>query len=422
MKLNQTISLQLLIISVLLLVSKSLSAQLSINGEFRPRTEFRNGYRALQTSGSDPAFFTSQRTRLNFLFDNDRYQIGISAQDVRIWGDEAQLRDNANMNIHEAWAELRATDQFKVKIGRQELVYDDQRLLGSVNWSQIGRSHDAILVKYQNKESELRLDMGAAYNQENEALSGNTYSLNNYKVLSYLWMNKQLGELDLSAILLTDGFETASGNINYRYTYGTVLDYKPGDLLATGAVYFQRGDDKIRTDISACMIAGKVSYTISDLNLSGGIDYLSGGDKNDANPSQYSFNTLYATNHKFYGGMDYFLNIPVDTRGGGLQDIYLKLVYTFTNDLKANVTGHTFSLANEIISPSNSSEILNRRLGSELDLSASYRFGKDIHLNVGYSILLPTDSLELIQQRSARGLQQWGWVSMVLTPEFITGE
>ncbi|HBQ58501.1 MAG TPA: hypothetical protein DD671_02455, partial [Balneolaceae bacterium] len=122
------------------------------------------------------------------------------------------------VNIHEAWAQIYFSDEIGLKLGRQELVYDDQRLLGSVNWAQQARSHDALVFKYKNLSSSFKLDVGAAYNQEIQNLQGNYYSLNNYKVLSYLWMNKDFEKLSISGLMLTDGFEVSPGEVNYRYT------------------------------------------------------------------------------------------------------------------------------------------------------------------------------------------------------------
>lgn len=407
---------------VFLAIPLSVSAQLNFSGEFRPRTEFRNGYRILNTSQDDPAFFTSQRTRISLLFNDDLYLFKLSAQDVRTWGDETQLQDNANTNIHEAWAQLNISPQFKVKLGRQELIYDDQRLLGSVNWTQPARSHDALVLKYQNRTSDFDLDFGAAYNQENEKVLGNAYTLNNYKTLSYIWMNKRIGELDISGVLLADGFEVPTGNVNYRYTYGSFITYKAKELLASGTVYFQRGDDNSRTDISAYMIAGKVSYQLKETKLSVGMDYLSGGKEDDSNPARGSFNTLYATNHKFYGSMDYFLNIPNDTNGGGLQDIYVNAEHKSSAQMTWNLTYHYFSLAQKISDPANSLELLNKGLASEIDAFVTYTISKDTRVILGYSTLFDSESLERLQQRSGQGLQQWGWVMLVLTPEFFSNE
>ena len=40
------------------------------------------------------------------------------------------------------------------------------------------------------------------------------------------------------------------------------------------------------------------------------------------------FDTLFTTNHKFYGLADLFLNIPLQTDGRGLQDLAVKWHYT----------------------------------------------------------------------------------------------
>jgi hypothetical protein len=397
-------------------------AQLNLSGEFRPRTEFRNGYRTLHTAQDDPAFFTSQRTRISLLFNDDLYLFKLSAQDIRTWGDEAQIQDNANTNIHEAWAELNVAKHFKVKLGRQELVYDDQRLLGSVNWTQPGRSHDAIVLKYQNNATDFHIHFGGAYNQENEKVLGNTYTLNNYKTLSYMWMNKKFGPLDVSGVLLADGFELASGNTNYRYTYGSFMNYKVEDLLVSGTIYLQRGDDNSRSNISAYMLAGKASYMLKNSKISVGIDYLSGGKVDDANPARHSFNTLYATNHKFYGNMDYFLNIPNETKGGGLQDFYVSLEHKASSKVMFNITYHYFALAQKVSDPTNSLELLNKALASEFDISSTYTISEDAKLVLGYSTLFSSDSLERLQQRTSEGMQQWGWVMLVLTPEFFSSE
>lgn len=52
-------------------------------------------------------------------------------------------------------------------------------------------------------------------------------------------------------------------------------------------------------------------------------DLLSGdADPNDGDTKV--FDTMFATNHKFYGFADMFLNISVHTGGQGLQDLAVK--------------------------------------------------------------------------------------------------
>jgi hypothetical protein len=62
------------------------NAQFSLTGQLRTRTELRDGYATLNTTGSQAAFFTSQRTRLTFGYKLYKLTFNVSAQDVRVWG------------------------------------------------------------------------------------------------------------------------------------------------------------------------------------------------------------------------------------------------------------------------------------------------------------------------------------------------
>ncbi len=404
---------------LIFLMPSLLFGQLNVDAEFRPRTEYRNGYQLLRTSDTEPAVFTSQRTRISLGYESEGYEIKVSGQDVRVWGDTEQLQDNANVNIHEAWARVNLSEQLGLKLGRQELVYDDQRLLGSVNWTQRARSHDALVVQFSDPEPDLRIDLGGAYNQEAQKVFGNNYALNNYKVLSYLWMQKTFGHVDASALFLTDGFERQTGQTSFRYTYGTHLNYNRQRLHVSGSAYYQQGNDGSRRDISAYMLAADASYDLDFLQFRVGYDYLSGGNASDTNPAQNTFHTLYATNHKFYGNMDYFLNIPADTRGGGLQDLHIGTNYRVTEDFNIGLTYHSFVLANEISAPQNITETLDQYLGSEFDLNFSYQFTDEITFKMGYSTLFGSSSLDRLQLRNGKTPQHWGWAMVVLTPEII---
>ncbi len=409
----------IVLFGLILLTPSILLAQLSLDGEFRPRSEYRNGYQLLRTSTTEPAFFTSQRTRLSLNYESDLYKIKVSGQDVRVWGEVEQLQDNANINIHEAWAQLYLSEVFQLKLGRQELVYNDQRLLGSVNWTQQARSHDALVLKYHDPTSNFQVDLGGAYNQEAQILFNNLYTLNNYKVLSYLWMNKKISSLDVSAIFLTDGFESQPDGTNFRYTYGTHLLYNMQDWELSGSAYFQSGDDATRRNISAKMFSLNATRNMGAIQSKIGFDYLSGGNINDADPARHAFHTLYATNHKFYGHMDYFLNIPRDTQGGGLQNMYLETTFKMTEEASIGLTYHYFTLANDIQNPQkNIEEVLDKYLGSEIDLSFSYRFTDDIGFRMGYSALFNSSSLDDLQSRTAKDTQHWGWAMIMLTPQF----
>ena len=129
------------------------SAQFVLSGELRPRAEYRHGFKSPATTDMDAAGFISQRSRLNVGYTNEKMKFGMSLQDVRVWGDVPQLNLSDNsFSLHEAWGEYFFTPALSLKLGRQELVYDDSRMLGNVDWAQQGRSHDIEIGRASCRE------------------------------------------------------------------------------------------------------------------------------------------------------------------------------------------------------------------------------------------------------------------------------
>lgn len=172
-----------LTIAFLLLMSINAIAQFTIDGEFRPRTEYRHGYGTLIAKEADPGYGISTRARLNFGFKKDSYSFYMSLQDVIVWGENRQIlpKDlNNSFSVFQAWAQIDFSEKWNTKIGRQVLSYDDQRIMGGLDWAQQGRNHDAILIKH--KKEDFILDLGFAYNQDYDNISGfqsvgNAYNL-----------------------------------------------------------------------------------------------------------------------------------------------------------------------------------------------------------------------------------------------------
>ncbi len=253
-------------LGVSILLPSESSAQLSISGQLRTRSELLDGQGSPLSKGSKPAFFTSQRTRLNVGYKGYRTNFYISAQDVRVWGQDASTNNrvtNASLNgfmLHEAWGEISLLDtnytkqgkEFSIKIGRQELLYDDSRLLGNLDWLQQARRHDAALIKYSDKGFTAHL--GFAYNQNSEAKTGTLYNgvpngyaagTNGigtmYKSMQFGYVSKKLNQGIASFLILKDDFQkyslTATGTktlekgVNSRVTLGPYIQTKLGKSM-----------------------------------------------------------------------------------------------------------------------------------------------------------------------------------------------
>ena len=172
------------VVAITLLFSFQANSQFELSGQFRPRSEFRQGFQQLFDSDNAPAFFIDQRSRISSNFKNEKIEFHFVLQDYRTWGNTPQLNtSDYGLSIHESWAKLKINKLNNVKLGRQEIVFDNARIFGNVDWAQQGRKHDAILYNYKRKHE---VNVGFAYNSNNPSLTNQTYTVsNNYKTLGF---------------------------------------------------------------------------------------------------------------------------------------------------------------------------------------------------------------------------------------------
>ena len=372
--------------------------QFSLSGEIRPRMEYLHGYSTLTDKDSDPAGFASQRTRINFNYSNERVKMGVSVQDVFLWGSQPQLFSTSNtLSLHQAWAQYFIAPSLSLKLGRQELVYDDERIFGNSNWDQQGRSHDVALLRYDGM---LRIDIGAAFNQDEKHLNGSYYKLHNYKMMQFVWLNTDIVDnLNLSLLFLNNGYQhdykvleegihhDKTKNV-FNQTLGGRLLLTPGDFNMHASAYYTMGKDTEDRDLSAYYVGLGVDYNMSDdWNLGIGWEHLSGTDQKDMieNPNGYknkSFNPFYGTSHKFNGFMDYFNANSNWSNSVGLNDLFASVQFSRRN-FEINLTGHAFLTAASVIKDGNVNETMEPYLGTEIDLTMSYRLSRTSNVVLG---------------------------------------
>jgi hypothetical protein len=419
------------------------NAQFSLSAQVRARGELRDGQGAPLPKGSEPAAFISQRSRLSAGFAGYRLKLGLTLQDVRVWGqDISQINKNTieannGLMLHEAWAEIlfsdttNKTSSFSMKLGRQEIIYDDHRLLGNLDWLQQARRHDALVLKYElNKWS---LHLGAAYNQNKENASGTIYNNSSpgyaattnggtmYKSMEFLYAGKKLEKGSASFLLFSDQFnryemQTVQGTSAKSFLPGVwarvttgfyfVNSFKEVDLSA--CAYYQTGKNNVGQKLDAVMASLSAQHSFGKFSIGPGIDYTSGGG--DGIKSK-SFDPLYGTAHKFWGYMDYFYaGSPFGQ--GGLVDYYLKAKLKTSSRFGATADYHHF----------NSATGNNKNLGDEIDLVGTFALTKQISIEGGYShyfstALLTSSAVKNVSD--ARASANWAYVMINIKPEFL---
>jgi hypothetical protein len=403
-----------LFISLIAILTSSLAqAQFGLSGEVRPRTEYSHGYGTLAAEEQNPSLFTSQRTRINFDYKMDLLKFGVVLQDARVWGSSAQLVTNEDYatSIHQAWSELNFTKAFSLKIGRQELNYDDQRILGGVGWLQQGRSHDVAVFKYSGK---INVHFGIAHH-ENTNRKDNIYDgPDAYKDLQYFWLNRKTDKLNLSFLFLNNGKPVTNDKVQhtqYSQTFGPHFDIPVQKLIFSGNMYLQTGKDGSGKKLSAFNVLAEANYKLNDRNnFTAGYEILSGTDY-DQKETNHSFAPLYGTNHKFNGYMDYFY-VGNHFNNVGLSNAYLKYATT-KNKIGFNADAHVF------VSAATIAQDAENYLGTELDLTFSYAFNPISKISVGYSQMLAGKSMELVKGGSKDSFNNWAYVMLAITPKFI---
>ena len=418
---------QYVILGLMLVCFQFVNAQFTLDGEFRPRTEYRNGFGSLIPDASDAGFGISTRVRLNTSYMTDNYWFYVSLQDVMVWGENRQILpydQNNSFAIFQAWAEINFGSGWSTKLGRQVLSYDDQRILGGLDWAQQGRNHDAGLIKY--KKDKFILDMALAFNQDYSNPTGfvssgtayNTSGFFSYKTMQYAYLKQSWESFSGSLLLMNNGFQefddaSAADGVSNLQTLGTHLNYKKGSFGAALNAFIQTGKRQGEVDVKGAHLLGlDFTYKASPkVSLGAGVEIISGNDGGAGETG--AFFPLYGTNHKFNGFMDYFY-VGNHANSVGLVDIHVSANFKLSETSSLMVKALNFSGEQDL--PSGESA-----LGTEIDIVFKKKF-KGYALVAGYSQMFASDGmyeLKGVTEDAAASGQNWAWAMLVIKPKFL---
>ncbi len=406
--------------------------QLTVDAQLMSRGEVKEGGLPTSSEAKDEenrSAYVFNRARLSVGFEREKLSLKITARHQGVWGAEG----GGTFNISEAWAQMKSNNGLFARIGRQELAYDDERILGSNDWAMAALYHDALKVGYEGKGHQLHGML--AYNQNSKNINGGTFYQNGsqpYKTMHTAWYHYDFPKIPLGVSLILMNIGMQYGNPDdhttlYQQLVGGYAKYHPRKLTVEAAYYHQMGKASIdyssikSIPIDAWMASFKTTYNISrQLTGYAGFDYLS-GDKEFVVPKHgnlgltqhtkiTAFTSIFGSTHKFYGAMDFFyVSAYFGTFSPGLQNVFAGASYAPFKGFSCNASYHYLATATHL-------KNLDWTLGHEIELGASYQVMKDTRLSMGFSFMKGTETMEALKRSTDRHKLVWGWLMLNISP------
>jgi len=291
------------------------------------------------------------------------------------------------------------SDAFSVRVGRQQLVYGDQRLLGHLGWKDVARTFDGVKAGY--KSGKIAVDAFVVSPADIVAMTPSSTSPRGASLVTW---DKRV----LTGVYGTYHMDKKSGAdayfINWKHndgigrnmnTYGARGFGQWGAIDATAEAVFQSGTWLTGVSQRASAYAVKAGYKIDTWKTRFGIeyDYSPGDDKIDAGTHK-NFVFPFHTNHAHYGEMDRF-------SWANMKDIRLSVKTSPTQNLTLHGNVHFLSLdkaqgdwLNVVgagVLYAGNGAYTETDAGTEVDLKAVYKVAsiKDLTLVANYAVFNP---------------------------------
>lgn len=424
-----------------------------IGGQFRARWELKENGGSDTKYGSEDFMKAPPVGKFNdnsFLYLREKVHIGYTpcewlnlyaeGRDSSSTGDRRNPNPGADaFDLHQANLSLGNLKEFPItaKIGRQELAYGEERMVGAADWGNLGRSFDAAKLRFENKQVWVDAFVGRVVMPANHEFN----EPNDYDFLSGVYASsKTLIPVQESQVYFlshnASGASTPAADPSWIgspskpqdiITIGLRAKSLPGklgawDYTAELAGQFGRVTGKIgaataRLDQEALNICLSGGYTWKDATWSPrvgvGYDFASGdGNPNDGKSG--TFELLFPTNHRHYGQMD-----VVSQRN--IHDPRVNISVKPAKGLSVSLDYHAFFLADtqDYFYPEAGSGRASNGyglhpgyssfVGTELDLDATYTIKPWAVVRAGYAHFFVGDYIT--QSLAAKGgAQDADWV------------
>jgi hypothetical protein len=421
----------------------------------RLRYEIRDNFGIAGTAGSfdfrrngadvDNAYFL-HRIKPHIGYTAPWFSVFVEGRASGSTGDDRNPNPESDgvFDLHQAYVTIGNHKEFPVslKVGRQELSYGDERVIGAFDWNNIGRVFDAAKLRWQSSWLSADLFSGRVilprdnhFNMPNDydwfsGIYTFTKAIPNQMTEIYL-LSRNTSPQSLAA----NGPSGPNGpSARDIYTLGVRMKSNPGELKGwdyTVELMGQYGHFNDPTlpaladpslEHLAYGLVGVGGYTFTDAPWTPrvGLEYDFGsGDSNPRDNKHETFENLFPTNHKFYGFMDLFSlqnlhDVRLMTSVKPLPRItLLGEAHAFwlvdTHDSLYTVAGaRRGTLAPTAGTAYGINPNYNSFVGSEIDLIGTYAFSPQGTVEVGYGHFFRGDYVK--QSLSAVGSADANWV------------
>ncbi len=312
-----------------------------LGGQFRARFEDKEHFAIAGSPGSmdfrghgadTDNTYGLFRTKVHVGYaPTDWARILVEGRDSFEWGDDRTPDPESDRtDLHQAYVQLGNPKEFPlgIKVGRQELSYGDERLIGAFDWNNLGRVFDAAKLRFENKEvwvdafaGRVIIPRDGSFNIANDydwfsGVYASSRTLCPFQETQVYFLARNTG--DGSPTTLGTGLPAILNGASPRdiYTVGTRIKSLPGklngwDYSLEAAGQFGRFKDTVtgpslEQRAFAAHVAGGYTFADKPATPRLGLEYdFSSGDSNAADGRHGTFENLFPTNHRFYGYMDF---------------------------------------------------------------------------------------------------------------------
>lgn len=373
--------------------SVAIGAQYLARGELRDNADF-------SSSNGDHSLGFEQRARLSVRASAKR-RVGVllELQDVRAWGIEPNTATlTPNTGLHQGFVDLKATQWLDVRVGRQELSYGEDRLIGSLDWSMTGRTFDGVFLRVTATPNftidgfGMMLKPPAWVSQDG---GGRFHNSGSY--FTGLYARARFGKLgfDVYGLGLLEDPSTAATGLQRdanRLTLGARLFGAFGGLQLVGEGAWQTGQVKLDS-VSAGAFAAKATYT---LNQVFGAPYVmvefsgASGDGDGTDGVEHTFNQLFPTGHTHLGYMDYvgWQNVVAVRGTVGFRPWGAHLWVDVHNFHAWDPRGAWYAANGSVFLAADAMRT-SGEMGTEVDASLTVPIVENISLAANFSVFIP---------------------------------